>query len=172
MRLSSTLCSHITLQWWILYHVPGMVVPVIDCSHCKKFLSYIKMKHLVHLVPLAPCEDRVSILFVAALEVLEYCDEVLSSVLFPGRRDLTLSVFLKTSSVKLLCSQCVLLDVSCLYKISLHSPCLLPVTLPLSRVYILWPVFTSCDIPGPAACSCFCLPTSVAQCTFALGFKV
>lgn len=30
------------LQWWGLYHVPGEVVAVTDCSHWEKFLFYIK----------------------------------------------------------------------------------------------------------------------------------
>lgn len=53
----------------------GMVAPVIDCSHCKEFLSCIKMKLLlVQVVPIAPCllhmvpcEKKASVLFVVAL---------------------------------------------------------------------------------------------------------
>lgn len=28
-------------QWWGLYHLPGEVVPRVDCSHCKKSPSYM-----------------------------------------------------------------------------------------------------------------------------------
>jgi len=59
---------------------------VIDCSHCKKFLSYIKVKRLlVQLVPtapcllnVAPCEEQASVLVVAVLSnadtTLSYTD--------------------------------------------------------------------------------------------------
>lgn len=44
------------LQLQGLYHVPGKVITVHDCSHCKKFISYVEMKPLlVKLVPVAPC---------------------------------------------------------------------------------------------------------------------
>lgn len=56
----------------------------IDCFHCKKFLSYIKMKPLwVQLVPFAccplhvcSCEERAFMLFVAAFWELENYDEI------------------------------------------------------------------------------------------------
>lgn len=32
------------LHWWELYHTPGEVVPAIGCYHCKKYLSYTRMK--------------------------------------------------------------------------------------------------------------------------------
>lgn len=69
-------------QWWEFYHVPGKIVPVTGWSHCKKMLSYIKVKclmeHLVQIVPcslhVAPCEETPSFHAVAALEALGNCD--------------------------------------------------------------------------------------------------
>lgn len=73
-----------------------MVVSVSDSSCCKKCLSYVEIKPLlVQLVPIAPrllhvapCEARASVLFVATLYMLEYCDEVLSSLLFSRKKRL------------------------------------------------------------------------------------
>jgi len=64
---------------------------VNGCSCCKK-ISDVKMEPLpVQFIPIAscllhvvPCEERASVLFVVALEVLEYRDEVLLSLLFSG----------------------------------------------------------------------------------------
>lgn len=65
MRLPSILSNHI-LKIFSDGTLPHLwVVPVNDCSHCKKFFSYIEMKlllvQLVSIVPcllhMAPCED-------------------------------------------------------------------------------------------------------------------
>jgi len=61
--------------------VPGEAVPVTDCSHCKNFLAYIKMKslqaRLVHNVPcslcVGPCDERPSMLVVGAPKAVENC---------------------------------------------------------------------------------------------------
>lgn len=58
------------------YHLHGVVVPGIDGCHCKKMLSYIKMKPLlVQFVPLAP-----HVLYVAP------CEEGAASSLQPPVR--------------------------------------------------------------------------------------
>lgn len=41
------------LHWWELYHIPGEV-PVIGCYHCKKDLSYTKMKPILGATCLLP----------------------------------------------------------------------------------------------------------------------
>lgn len=81
--------------------MPGEVVPLIYCSHCKKKknLSYIKPKTFP--IPINPCllhvanwEEKTFILFVVAPEVLEYIDDISPELSFPwGEKDLTPSVF-------------------------------------------------------------------------------
>lgn len=80
--------------WPLDFKTPMMGTPLrpwdIDCFHCKKFLSYIKMKSLwVQLVPFAccplsvcPCEERAFMLFVAAFWELENYDGILLSLFF------------------------------------------------------------------------------------------
>lgn len=80
--------------WPLDFKTPMMGTPLrpwdIDCFHCKKFLSYIKMKPLwVQLVPFAccplsvcPCEERAFMLFMAAFWELENYDGILLSLFF------------------------------------------------------------------------------------------
>lgn len=66
---------------------------MIVCAYCGKFLSYVKTKLLLVqsvlvlcLLPVAPCEERASILFVATLSVPEYCDDAPESSLLQGEK--------------------------------------------------------------------------------------
>lgn len=72
-----------------------------DCFYCKKNISYVEMKLLpVQLLLIAPCllhvvpcDDRVSVFFVAAQKVLDTMMKSSQAFSSAQRKDLTTSVF-------------------------------------------------------------------------------
>lgn len=102
-----------------LWKLPAMGTPPCswgayssDWSHFSKFIPYINTKPLlVQCAPVAPCllhvgpcEERASVLVVAALKALERCD-VPRAFSSPGRKDPTLlQSFLMGQIIQLFCS--------------------------------------------------------------------